>query len=180
MLAVVLVALATALRAALDPILGPRYSLGIYLAATLAAGLLFNAVPAMVALVLGGLAGAYFFTEPRRVIGMGAGDLIGLAMYAAVGGLVCLLVDRLHMAVAARERAELAMARAYAAKRQTEEEYRVAFELAAVGKAQSDPLTGRFLRVNDRFCALTGYAREELLSKSFRDITHPDDVGRNW
>src|SRR6185312_10017320 len=36
--------------------------------------------------------------------------------------------------------------------------------------------TGRFLRVNEKFCAIVGYSREELLQKTMRDITHPDDL----
>lgn len=37
-------------------------------------------------------------------------------------------------------------------------------------------LAGRWLRVNDRLCQITGYSREELLSHTFADITHPDDL----
>jgi diguanylate cyclase len=37
-------------------------------------------------------------------------------------------------------------------------------------------LDGRWLRVNDWLCQLVGYAREELLGKTFQDITHPDDL----
>jgi PAS domain S-box-containing protein len=43
-----------------------------------------------------------------------------------------------------------------------------------VGVAQTD-LTGRYTMVNDRFCAMTGYTREELLVLCAKDITHPDD-----
>ncbi len=38
-------------------------------------------------------------------------------------------------------------------------------------------LTGKYLFVNDRYCELTGYAREDLVGKMrMHDITHPDDV----
>jgi PAS domain S-box-containing protein len=34
----------------------------------------------------------------------------------------------------------------------------------------------RLLEVNDAFCRLTGYDRDELRGRRFADITHPDDV----
>src|SRR5713226_1817147 len=59
--------------------------------------------------------------------------------------------------------------------RQSEARFRGIFENAAVGIAQTHP-SGRFLRVNEKFCSIVGYAREELLQKTFKDITHPDNV----
>lgn len=50
------------------------------------------------------------------------------------------------------------------------------FDQAATGVAIASVDTGRFLRVNDAVCAMTGYSAAELLEKSFRDITHPDDL----
>lgn len=35
---------------------------------------------------------------------------------------------------------------------------------------------GRWLRVNRSLCQLVGYSEEELLKRSFQDITHPDDL----
>src|SRR5215831_3857587 len=61
------------------------------------------------------------------------------------------------------------------ALRASEERFRGTFENAAVGIAHRDA-TGRFLRVNEKICALVGYSREELLQKTVRDITHPDDL----
>ena len=61
------------------------------------------------------------------------------------------------------------------ALRESEEMFRGTFENAAVGIVHNDS-SGRFLRVNDRFCAIVGYPREELLQKTFQDITHPDDL----
>ena len=57
----------------------------------------------------------------------------------------------------------------------SEEQFRAIFELSSVGKAQADPLTGRFLLVNDKLCEIAGYSREEMLQKCFVDITHPED-----
>lgn len=48
-------------------------------------------------------------------------------------------------------------------------------ELTASGVCHMDP-AGRFLYVNPALCRLTGYSREELLSLTIQDITHPDDV----
>ena len=60
-----------------------------------------------------------------------------------------------------------------------EEEFRSMFELAAVGNAQADTETGRFTRVNRKFCDITGYSQDELLNQSYRDITHPEDRERD-
>jgi two-component system sensor histidine kinase/response regulator len=61
------------------------------------------------------------------------------------------------------------------ALRESEERFRGTFENAAVGIFHTDA-AGRFLRVNEKFCAIVGYPRLELLEKTFRDITHNDDL----
>ena len=61
------------------------------------------------------------------------------------------------------------------ALKEREEEFRSMFELAAAGNAQADPATGRFIRVNRKFCEITGYTETDLLQMTYRDITHPDD-----
>ncbi len=64
--------------------------------------------------------------------------------------------------------------------RAREEEYRTTFELAGVGKAQADLETGHLLRVNRRFCEITGYEPEELLGLTFTEITHPEDQDQEY
>ena len=83
-----------------------------------------------------------------------------------IGGLV-LYTEFVTGAVAARARLEAAEAR-----------YHAVFDQAAMGVARVAP-DGAFLEVNDQFCAMMGYGREELAQLSFQDITHPDDVEAN-
>lgn len=52
------------------------------------------------------------------------------------------------------------------------------FEQATVGFTFTD-LDGRLRNVNQRFCDIVGYSREELLGVAYRDITYPDDWSRN-
>ena len=65
--------------------------------------------------------------------------------------------------------------RAEDALRESEERFRGTFENAAVGIAHKD-VTGRFLRVNEKFCDIVGYTRDELLTRTWQDITYADDV----
>ncbi|WP_162631835.1 PAS domain-containing sensor histidine kinase [Burkholderia sp. JP2-270] len=58
----------------------------------------------------------------------------------------------------------------------SEKRFRATFQQAAVGIAHVGP-DGRWLRVNEKLCDIVGYTREELLSLTFQDITHPDDLG---
>lgn len=58
--------------------------------------------------------------------------------------------------------------------RESEERFRATFEQAAVGLAHVG-VDGRFLRVNDKLCAITGYPREELIRLTFVDLTVPED-----
>ncbi len=64
---------------------------------------------------------------------------------------------------------------AEAAQRESERRFRATFEQAAVGIALLDP-DGRWLRVNQKLCDIVGYGNQELLGKTFQDITHPDDL----
>ncbi len=53
--------------------------------------------------------------------------------------------------------------------------FEATFEQAAVGIAHVGP-DGRWLRVNRKLCEIVGYNREELLARTFQDITYPDDL----
>ena len=64
------------------------------------------------------------------------------------------------------------------ALRESEERFRGTFDNAAVGIAHVAP-DGRWLKVNDKLCQIVGYDRQQLLAKTFQDITHTDDVSAN-
>jgi diguanylate cyclase (GGDEF)-like protein/PAS domain S-box-containing protein len=68
--------------------------------------------------------------------------------------------------VSARRRAAEALAEA-------EERFRLAFEGAPIGIALAD-LDGRFLRVNDALCEITGYTEAELLAANVDLLGHSD------
>ncbi len=58
---------------------------------------------------------------------------------------------------------------------QSEKEFRAMFEMSAVGLAQVDPRSQALLRVNDKFCRITGYDPAELGWMTVADLTHPED-----
>ena len=60
--------------------------------------------------------------------------------------------------------------------RLNEVRYRAMFENAAVGITRVD-LNAVLVDVNQKFCDMLGYTRDELIGKAVKDITHPDDYG---
>ncbi|MBL0942851.1 MAG: PAS domain S-box protein [Hydrogenophaga sp.] len=50
------------------------------------------------------------------------------------------------------------------------------FEHSATGMAHTT-LDGRWLRVNQTYCDLIGYTRDEFMRTHWREFTHPDDLG---
>src|SRR5271157_478831 len=112
------------------------------------------------------------------VLGLGAVSLI-----LVVGSMIALWWRR-QQSEFYRERYEAEIERraleerAAKALQESESRFRAIFEQAAIGMADSS-LDARFIRVNQRFCKILGYSREELLGRTFRDITHPDDLARD-
>lgn len=59
--------------------------------------------------------------------------------------------------------------------RESEERFRQSFVSASIGKAIVG-LDGGWIEVNPALCDLLGYSEEELLQRTFQDITHPHDL----
>jgi PAS domain S-box-containing protein len=68
--------------------------------------------------------------------------------------------------VTARRNAERAL-------RDSEERFRQTFQLAASGICEV--VDGRFVRANNSLCEILGYSAEELLGKSVKEVSHPED-----
>ena len=108
------------------------------------------------------VAGMALLLEPRwslEVENSGERTLILVFIGVAIGSV--LVANRYH--------------RLREAMRANEAEFRALFELAAVGCAMADPVSGRILRANAQFSAMTGYTPDELGSMTIAEITHPDD-----
>src|SRR6266705_4530981 len=56
--------------------------------------------------------------------------------------------------------------------------YSAMFEYATIGIAYTD-LNGQLVLVNQRYCNILGYTSEELLTRNYQSIIHPDDVEAN-
>ncbi|MDK2973057.1 MAG: hypothetical protein PWP23_2812 [Candidatus Sumerlaeota bacterium] len=89
--------------------------------------------------------------------------------------------DRISLLVSAVER-ELREAQVRRRQREaeealarSEERFKTYFELGIIGMAIISP-SKNWEAVNRRLCQILGYSREELLGKTLKEITHPEDL----
>jgi diguanylate cyclase (GGDEF)-like protein/PAS domain S-box-containing protein len=64
---------------------------------------------------------------------------------------------------------------AYETAERPRDDFEQVFERAPIGMGLLN-MEGRWTLVNRALCEITGYTTEELLDRSFADITHPDDA----
>ena len=62
---------------------------------------------------------------------------------------------------------------------ENESRFRNLFEYSGVGVAQIDSATKLFIKVNNKFCQITGYSKDDLYDMDFVQITHPDDINED-
>ena len=91
-------------------------------------------------------------------------SLIALVALAAIGAVIFLLWRQrertLHLEIQA----------------QSDKVLRQFYDLPFIGIAISSPATKEWLRCNDHLCEILGYPREELLRRTWAEMTHPDDL----
>lgn len=85
--------------------------------------------------------------------------------YISLTGLLAWFLLRQHQRLAASLQA-------------SEQAFSQTFEHAAAGIAHAGA-DGQFLRVNQHFAAMLGYCPAEMLSMSFQQITHPEDLDQD-
>jgi PAS domain S-box-containing protein len=103
--------------------------------------------------------GPRFFAAPLS-------PLIGIA--AAILGVSCIVAGMFWWVQGSRLRADAAHAA-------SEERFRTAFEYTGIGMAITG-LDKRWIEVNQTLAQLLGYARNELVGRSFQEFTPPEDL----
>jgi PAS domain S-box-containing protein len=130
--------------------------------------------PGLVTTLLSALAAHYFLGDTRFAFQMGSvHEVVALTLFLLVGTVISGLSESLHrmrrrIVVDERRRADEAL-------KASEDRFRDTFDNVAVGIAHND-LAGRWLRVNQKFCDILGYTRDELLRKTFYEISLPDEL----
>ncbi|MFN8577748.1 MAG: PAS domain S-box protein [Candidatus Sericytochromatia bacterium] len=76
------------------------------------------------------------------------------------------------------KRKEIQLNETYKKLELSENFFKNAFDYSPLGIAITS-IEGKWIRMNSQFCEITGYTLDELLTKTFKDITHPDDLNLN-
>ncbi|MBK1660308.1 PAS domain S-box protein [Paracraurococcus ruber] len=106
--------------------------------------------------------------------------MVGVPATLALLGLALLLRRGQQGLAAANLSLEARVAERTARLAESEAEFRAIFESTIIGMAQSDPRSGRLLRVNRRFCEILGHEEAELLDgTTLGSLTHPEDRAAN-
>ncbi len=107
------------------------------------------------------------------------GEFIANSRELAAAEVLTLIISVLFLAgvVLMRRMFQESLA-AQAALRESENRFARAFEYAPIAKALVSP-EGKWLKVNRAVCNLLGYSETELRSRTFQELTHPDDLADN-
>lgn len=188
------VAGALVLRLLLAPLTGRGGVFALLFVAVILTTLIAGVGPAIVSLVVGVVAAMDVFMIPT---GMSLSRIVVQSLLYGLTGLIIiylayltskrrqtLLSSNERLASVNAERMRLLHDERLARKetqainaelRESEERFRLTIENAPIGMALVG-LDGKFERVNQRFCEITGYEPDELTKLTFQDITHPDDL----
>ncbi|MGV3726148.1 PAS domain S-box protein [Hydrogenophaga sp.] len=167
--AVLLTLAAVWLRMALAPAESGGRFITLALATALAA--LYGGFAAgMVSTLLGMLLVNYFMVEPYGSLAFDKPlEALWLNFWHASTQLVVV------GAITAMQRQNRHLRTATELIRQGKQQLEDTFEQGATGMAHSE-LDGRWIRLNQTYCDIVGYTKEDMLKMHFRDFTHPEDL----
>jgi PAS domain S-box-containing protein len=166
-------------RVLVDPALGARQPFATFYVAVAVAAWFGGPRAGLLAMLLGYLAGDRLFLSRGRglaILDPGAGDVVGAAVFAAVGLCIIVVIDAMHAAEArARDRqrqleqAVGEQARARAAAEAAIRELDDFFEDSTIGCHWVGP-DGTVLRANRTELDMLGYARDEYVGRNIVDF----------
>src|SRR5712672_1869893 len=173
-IATIAVAATTGLQLPVE-IVFPGQPFLLYFVAVVASASVLGRTAGFVAVAETSIASLLFFDPGYSLKVTHTVDLLAIEMYAVIAALTveafCRVVDTAISVEARLADSEVQLG----LTRNSEARFRATFDNAAVGIAHVAP-DGRWLRVNEPLCRILGYPADELLTKSFRDVTYPDDL----
>lgn len=167
LLSMAFVVLATALRFLLLPVDAGLVYLTFYWG-VVATFYLCGTGPGVLNVVLSGLAGAYFFSQPYSSLDLTSNSTVSLLVFSVTSALIGLVVVKLQSASAATRRMLDALAL-------NEGRYQ------AIVEDQTDFICrfradGQVLYVNDAYCRYFGTSSDEIVRGKWHPLVHPDDL----
>lgn len=170
---VLAVAAGVALRITLDPSLGERAPFVIFFLVVISVAWFCGTGPAILAVALSTILGQFFFVPPRYTFDfLHPHQLPDLLLFLLVSCATIVLSWRYETLLATQHQTESELL-------ESEARTRGFFDLTSAGVARWDVHSGKFLDLNDAFCRIVGYTREELLKHTMEDITDCDDRGEH-
>ena len=167
LLSMAFVVLATALRFLLLPVDAGLVYLTFYWGVVVAF-YLCGPGPGVLNVVLSGLAGVYFFSQPYSSLDLTSNGIVSLLVFSVTSALIGLVVVKLQSASAATRRMLDALAL-------NEGRYQ------AIVEDQTDLICrfradGQVLYVNDAYCRYFGTSSDEMVRGKWHPLVHPDDL----
>ena len=189
-MAMVIVFAAAAVRLTFLSAMGTRAPYVVFFPAVMFAAIYGGRRAGLLATLLSGILGSYFWIEPAGQLALGEpADWLGLAIFFLSGCMIAWIAEALHQtrarAFAAETQALLAAEREAAAEllRKSEERYHTLFTGMTEGFAIHELLTDesgrpvdyRFLDVNPSFERLTGLERRDVVGRTHNEVLPGDD-----
>jgi PAS domain S-box-containing protein len=175
------VAVATALQLPVE-VTFPGQPFLLYFVAVIASASVLGRTAGFVAVVETSLTSLLFYDPAYSLKVTHTVDLLAIEIYAILAALSVEAFARvIDTAISTRLQCKKAEARLADSEvqlglaRDSEARFRATFDNAAAGVAHIAP-DGRWLRANQALCRILGYHIDELLTKSFQDVTYPEDL----